>query len=422
MSTPAYVDSETITQFDGAQSSRVPVPLPNDPYVAVRQARLVDTDTESDPEEASSKVEESQPFGSRVPLMTEEFEAFDPSGTRTITSHSPVSSDSTAPDRKYARAYSIDPIPGMPARIAEAAALSPSSFRKRYRSSYETPSPSSSPSSSPTLPVRKRYRGTSKLILDTDSEGDELGEEDTEEDEKDESLDADEERENDEGPSMEEEEEAALRGQQQVVLVVDTAVSEPLGLGYGAARRCALESTEEISPSTYELGQSFRVYTHIPTYVPPAAPVQTPPSPEWSLGSLPVLPSSPVVPSPIASPVATPAATISVAEDHFLKVGAQLELHGSILHDHTQRLDALPHTLFEVYDRDLRELYTRPVLALEAWAGQTDAQRAALWHAIYDIKRENHDLRRQLSEERRERLELTYHVARMERRQEFRGE
>ncbi|GKC08623.1 hypothetical protein Tco_1000233 [Tanacetum coccineum] len=26
----------------------------------------------------------------------------------------------------------------------------------------------------------------------------------------------------------------------------------------------------------------------------------------------------------------------------------------------------------------------RPVLALESWAGQTDAQRAALWHAISD--------------------------------------
>ncbi|GKC35796.1 hypothetical protein Tco_1048180, partial [Tanacetum coccineum] len=34
----AYVDSETITQADGAQSSRVSVPLPDDPYVAVRQA------------------------------------------------------------------------------------------------------------------------------------------------------------------------------------------------------------------------------------------------------------------------------------------------------------------------------------------------------------------------------------------------
>ncbi|GKG32025.1 hypothetical protein Tco_0426975, partial [Tanacetum coccineum] len=111
---------------------------------------------------------------------------------------------------------------------------------------------------------------------------------------------------------------------------------------------------------------------------------------------------------------------------------------------------ALPPTLFEGYDRDLRELYTRSgvvrdeiflqryrfrslereqkrdtvtfsakwmsVLALEAWAGQTDAQRVALWHAIYDIHRENHDLRMHLTEERRERLELTYRITKMERR------
>ncbi|GKG05804.1 hypothetical protein Tco_0325890, partial [Tanacetum coccineum] len=143
-------------------------------------------------------------------------------------------------------------------------------------------------------------------------------------------------------------------------LVVDTTASEPLGLGYGAARRRALDSNKEIAPSTYEVGQSSRsvpeqegvekisafrqptlvtwvdpkddrVYTDIPTYVPLAAPVQTPPSPEWSLGSLPVSPSSPVVSSPIGSLVATLAATISIDEDQFLEVGAQLELHGSIL-------------------------------------------------------------------------------------------
>ncbi|GJS70330.1 putative reverse transcriptase domain-containing protein [Tanacetum coccineum] len=59
--------------------------------------QLVDTDTESDPEEAPLEAEELQPLGSRVPLMSEEFEASEPSGTRTVSSHSPVSSDSTAP-------------------------------------------------------------------------------------------------------------------------------------------------------------------------------------------------------------------------------------------------------------------------------------------------------------------------------------
>ncbi|GJY48575.1 hypothetical protein Tco_0438531 [Tanacetum coccineum] len=177
MSTPTYVDSETITQAARAQSSRVSVPLPDDPYVAVRKAQLVNTDTKLDPEEAPSKVEESQPLGSRVPLMSEEFEAFKPS---------------------------TDLIPRHVSPNSRGSYLSSSSFYKRY-SFYETPSPSSSQ----TLPVRKRYIGTSKLILDIDSEGDELGKEDTEEDEVDESSNADDEREShgldDEGQGLDEE-------------------------------------------------------------------------------------------------------------------------------------------------------------------------------------------------------------------------
>ncbi|GKG62911.1 hypothetical protein Tco_0636642, partial [Tanacetum coccineum] len=51
------------------------------------------------------------------------------------------------------------------------------------------------------------------------------------------------------GPGMEEEEEeAAPEGQQQAILVVDTAVIEPLGIGYGAVRCRTLESSEKITP------------------------------------------------------------------------------------------------------------------------------------------------------------------------------
>ncbi|GJW73468.1 hypothetical protein Tco_0132838, partial [Tanacetum coccineum] len=147
----------------------------------------------------------------------------------------------------------------------------------------------------------------------------------------------------DEGLGLEEEE-AVPEGQQQAVPVVKTAASEPLGLGYEALRLLELAVGEDQVPSTYEVVQSSRsmpeqqeddrVYTNIPIY-PPVAPVQTPLSPEWS------------------------SATISVDEDQFLKVGAQLELHGSILQDHTQRLDALPPTMIADIDRDVRELYTR---------------------------------------------------------------
>ncbi|GJY09737.1 hypothetical protein Tco_0377922, partial [Tanacetum coccineum] len=418
MSTPALFDLEIISQTVRAQSSRVPTLLPDGPYVAVREAHLVVRilNIESKPEEAPSE--------------TEEFEASEPSDTRITSLHSSASLDYIAPLSPDHPLTQTSPTPtptrvsfhhrtarmavrtqstlspGMSARIEEAAALSPSSFRKRYRSFYETPSPSSSL----TLPIRKRYQGTSELVEDTE----------------DESLDS--------------------------VLAEDTAMDDPLGLGYGALKRRELVVGEGEMPNP----KDGRVYTNIPTYVPPAAPIQTPPSPEWSSGSFPVSPSSPVVPTLVASPVTTPAATIAVDEDEFLGVGAHLELHGSILHDHTQRLDALPPILFEGYDRDLRDLYTRsgaarneifsqryrfrsleleqeratvtfsviwrPVLALEAWAGQTDAQRAALWHTIYDIQRENHDLRMQIAKDRRERLELTDRVARMEKRQESRGE
>nr|GEU78681.1 hypothetical protein [Tanacetum cinerariifolium] len=361
----------------------MPIPLSDDPYVAVRQEQLVDIDTKSEPQEALSKAEELQPLGSRVPLMSEEFEASEPSCTRTVSSYSLVSSDSIAPIspdhhvsptltptrvsfqcRTARMAMRTQPTlsPGMSARIAEAAALSPSSFHKRYKSSYEA-----SLSSSPTLPVRKRYR------------------------------DADDEREG-----------QGLVNEGQGLKDNGLAASESLGLGYGAARRRVLESTREIAPSTYKVGQSSRVYTDISTYVPLAVPVQTSPSLEWSLGSLSVSPSSPVVPSPIASLVATLAATISVRLVRY-EIFSQSYRFRSLEREHKRAMV----TFSAIW---------RLVLALEAWSGQTDAQRAALWHAIYDIQRENHNLRRQLAEERRERLELTDRVARMERRQESGGE
>ncbi|GJZ25652.1 hypothetical protein Tco_0569905 [Tanacetum coccineum] len=328
------------------------VPLPDDPYVAVRQTQLVDTDTESDPEEAPSEVEELQSVGSR--------------------------------DCTYGRAYSADLSPGKSARIAETTALSPSSFCKRYRSSYETSS-----SSSLNLPGRKRYRGTTELILDIDSEGDELGEEDTEEDA---SLDADDEREK--ASSLEEEE------ADQAVLVVETAVSESLRLGYGALRRHKL-AVEEDQPTlvTWVDPEDDRVYTDVPAYVPPAAPVQTPPSPEWSLSSLPVSPSSPVVTSPTASPVATPTATIL-------------------------RLDVLPPTLVENIDRDVRELYARSgvvrdeifssVLALEAWARHVDTRLAGTSWDRYDDHRLIHDMLVQQAAMQRELQEMRGRVATLE--------
>ncbi|GKE15562.1 hypothetical protein Tco_1423139, partial [Tanacetum coccineum] len=332
--------------------------------------------TESESEEAPLEAEELQSLGSRVPLMGEEFEPFEAIGTRTDSSHSSASSDSTTPLSPDHPLTHVSPTP-TPTR-EEATTLSPSSFGKRYRSSYETSS------SSPTLSGRKRYSERESQGLDDEVHG--LGDEDYGLGNESQGL---------EGEGLGLEEEAAPEGQQQAVLVVDTAVSEPLGLGYGVARHRALESIEEIAPSTYEVGQSSgsmpeqegverisafrqptlvtwvdpeddRVYTDISSYAPPAAPVQTPPSPEWSL-ALPVSPSSPVVPSPIALPVATPTTTIS-------------------------RLDALPPTLIANIDKDVREMYTRPVLALEAWVGRVDTRLADMSWDRYDNHRLIHDM------------------------------
>ncbi|GJY47343.1 hypothetical protein Tco_0436406 [Tanacetum coccineum] len=333
---------------------------------------------------------------------TKESEDYDTSGVRSTSSDSttslspdhPLTHTSPTPipthtlfHRRTARmTVRAQPVmsPGHSARVAEAMALSDSALRNRYRSSYETSS-----SSSPALLVRKRYQGTFELILDTDSEEDGIGEEDTDEDEghglDDEGHGLDDEGHglDDEGRSVESdklglegEEEAVPEGQQREVPVVGATVSSPLGLRFGALRRQELTVEEDQVYITFEIGQGSgsipeperpeRVsalrhptlttwidledsiaYIDILAYPPPAPPAQTSPSPEWSSGSLLVSPAPSAVPSPIsspmisltvsspiASPVATPTATIPC-------------------------LDAMPPTLFASIDRDVRDLYTR---------------------------------------------------------------
>nr|GFA88292.1 hypothetical protein [Tanacetum cinerariifolium] len=242
----------------------------------------------------------------------------------------------------------------------------------------------------------KRYQGASKLVEDIKDESSDLGiDRDSSEGEghssEGEGHGSEEEGpgSKDKGPSIKKEDEAEPEGQQQAVSVMDTVINEPLGLGYKELRCCKLALGEGSMPNTFEVGQSSRSilehegergYLHLD--IPPL------------LQSFTI---TRVVPSPIDSPVTTLASTISVDKDQFLRVMVQLELHGSLLHDHTQRLDVLPPALFEGYDRDLRELYTRSGM------------------------RENHDLRRQIVEERLKRLKLLDRVVRMEKRQESRG-
>ncbi|GKB80005.1 hypothetical protein Tco_0946900 [Tanacetum coccineum] len=425
MSTLVFVDPEISTQADGAQSSRVPAPFPEDPYEAIRQARLVETDTESEPFEDPTESETPEsphtvasptllPNSTPPACHAEESEDSDMSGARS------TSSDSTAPLSPNHALTHTSPTPtptrasfhrrtarmtvraqpvmscGHSARVTEAMALSDSTFCKRYRSSYETPSSSSSSA----FPVRKRYRGTSELILDTNSE-EEIGEEDTDEDEghglddEGHGLDDGGHGLDDEGRSVESdglglegEEEAVLEGQPRAVLVVGAAASAPLGLG-GSGSVPEPERPERVSalrqPTliTWIDPKDGSTYIDVPAYPPTAPPAQTPPSPEWSSGLLhvspapsavPLLISSPMIsltiPSPIASLVATPTA---------------------IIPDHTQRLDAMLPTLFADIDRDVRELYTRalwrPVLALEAWTGHVDTWMTDMSRAGYDDHR-----------------------------------
>ncbi|GKB20670.1 hypothetical protein Tco_0854593 [Tanacetum coccineum] len=144
------------------------------------------------------------------------------------------------------------------------------------------------------------------------------------------------------------------------VSIVSTGIQQAL-------RHRELAVEEDTVLSTFEVGQSSR-----------SVPEQQ------GADRVSALRQPTLAPSPIASLVATPATTISINEDQFLEVGAQLELYGSILHDHTQCLDALPPILFADIDRDVREMYTRPVLALEAWAGHVDTRMADMSHAGYD--------------------------------------
>nr|GEV68395.1 copia protein [Tanacetum cinerariifolium] len=304
--------------------------LESDTYEAIRQAYLVGTDTESEPFEGKARTPESPHIVSPPTFHVEESEGSGTSGARS------TSSDSTAPllpdhplthttptlvlilHRTACMAVRVPPVmsPGLSSGIAEVAAMYDSTFCKRFRSSYNS-------SPSPTLPVRKRYRededhvvGDEDLVAwvkgpDVDDESYGLDDESYGLDDEscgfyDERHDVDDQSRglNDEGRGVE----------------ID-------GLG--------LEEVEEVVPG----GQQHA------TLVMGTA---TPPSPEWTSGSLLISPSpsvvslpvsSPmillIVPLPIASHMTTSTATIPVDEDQFIEVGAQLELYRSILQDHT---------------------------------------------------------------------------------------
>ncbi|GKG29951.1 hypothetical protein Tco_0419849, partial [Tanacetum coccineum] len=70
------------------------------------------------------------------------------------------------------------------------------------------------------------------------------------------------------------EDEAVPEGQQRAALVVETAVGEPLGLGYEVLRRQEISFREGRMPSVYEVDtEDVIAYIDGPAYPPPAPPV-----------------------------------------------------------------------------------------------------------------------------------------------------
>ncbi|GJZ69407.1 hypothetical protein Tco_0632957 [Tanacetum coccineum] len=176
-------------------------------------------------------------------------------------------------------------------------------------------------------------------------------------------------------------------GQQRAASVAETAMGEPLGLGYGALRRREIASGEGRMPSVFEAGQSsgsvpeFERPEIVTTYSDTTIT-------EWSPGSLPISPVPFIVPSHISSPmisltvpslVALPATTET--EGFLTELGARVEMQGGLIHDHTVRLEELSLALFKrsLEHEHERVVVTfgaiwRPVLALESWAEERRAQ------------------------------------------------
>nr|GEV60953.1 hypothetical protein [Tanacetum cinerariifolium] len=97
MSKPVFVDLKIFTQADRAQSSQVPIPLPKDPYEAIRQAYLVWTNSESEPFEGEAETPESPHSIAPPTCHVEESEGFGTFGARSTSSDSiaPLSPDHT---------------------------------------------------------------------------------------------------------------------------------------------------------------------------------------------------------------------------------------------------------------------------------------------------------------------------------------
>ncbi|GJW48171.1 hypothetical protein Tco_0079817 [Tanacetum coccineum] len=379
--------------YPGCVRSCPNIMLQLDPYEAIRQTYLDGTDTKSEPFEDPTDTETPEsPLAIAPPI---------PLSESTPPVLIPILCRTTRMAVRVPHAMSS----GLFASMVEVAAI---------------------------LPLRKRYRGTSELVEDSKEDDEEIEE----------SMDSDSVSEDaeDEGPTTEEEDPAAEDEGLTAGVESPSTDDEGYGLddeGHGRddesrgiddeghsveSDRLSLEEEEEEAvPGGSGVGSSccgddhectFRawptlttwtnpedgmIYIDIPDYPPPTPPVQTPPSPEWTSGLLPIsssqsddpLPiSSPMTPLTVPSPIATPAA---IETKGFLtELGAQVQMQKGLISDHAVRLEELSPALFERYDMDIGELFSR--------SGRLRRR--------FSLRGENRDLQLQLAEERRARLEL----------------
>ncbi|GJW01370.1 hypothetical protein Tco_1556621 [Tanacetum coccineum] len=343
---------------------KVPVPLLEDPYEAIRQAYLDGTDTES------------EPFEDPIDTETPELPLTIAPPTSLSESTPPVLVPILCRTARMAVRVLHAMSSGLSASMAKVTTMSESAFRKRFWSYYES-SPSVSP---PDLPSRKRYRGTSELLEDSE-------EDDNEEDEEiEESIDTDSIYGlDDENHGMDDESHG---------IDDECHIIESDGLG--------LEEEEEVVPGVQQ--QAALVGGDSCEHA-----FKT-----WGSGSAPESER----PERVSASRQPTLSTWTDSED-----GSSSRDTGGLIRDHVVQLEELSPAMFERYDRDIGELFTRLgairdeifsqryrfrsleyehqrvavtfreiwrlVLALESWAGQTDAQRAALWHAISDIQGAN---------------------------------
>nr|GEV82590.1 hypothetical protein [Tanacetum cinerariifolium] len=321
---------------------------------------------------------------------------------------------------------------GLFSSIAEVTFMFDLTFCRRFRSSYDS-------SQSPTFPVRKRYRVTSELILDTDSVKDEEIEESSDYDSVSEDVE-------DEGPTTEDEDPAAgdeglatgdegpgmgvesrglddeSRGLDDEVIVHGALRCRELvlegdhvysafevGRGFGSApepeRPNRVSSSRQPTLTTWTDPEDGIVYIDIPTYPPLVPPAQTPPSPEWSSGSLPIFPSPSIVPSPMISlTVPSPIASPATAEAK----GFLTELEPRSLEYEQERTAVTFGALW------------RPVLALEARAGRVDTRITDMSRVGYDYHILVHNILLQLAALQRELQEMRDRVTVLEQERDHR--